>query len=504
MPRLLWSLGCVCLTLALIFAFEAVSPASDTPELSHKSSGRLVGGKVRLVFAPAKKPKKSNSKKAKAEMTAESDSADSDKAADAGNPTGGLKFSRDIAPILVSNCMGCHNEKAMTKNGKFDLSTFEKLVNQPAASGDPSVVPGKPEESHLYLRLTGEEKPRMPRGGNNRRLSENAIEKIGQWVKEGAKLDAGIDPKAQLASFAASPEQLRKDELSKMSGDQRDKIVETKGLERWKQANSKVTPEITPSKSFLLFGNLPKDRVTASLKTLETQWGQIKSLVPVDSVQKVGLYVFNDRTSFVEFARTVEKRDVESTDNITSNLSDSEPYIAVIDPAGGKEEPAAAAAPKKASRSRRSEGGGEVERSLAGVITEALANGAVKREGKAPVWLSSGIGAYFSAKVDPRSTFALKLRRTAFDVFDQGWVSKGSEILGGEGKVEDIRAVGYAMVETMATDPRSRPYVSRFVREMLAGGEKLDDCLQGTFEMSRDVYLAWTGEFVQEHFASRR
>ncbi len=37
---------------------------------------------------------------------------------------------------------------------------------------------GMPDESHLYLRLTGDETPRMPRGAN-RQLSEAAIEKVG-------------------------------------------------------------------------------------------------------------------------------------------------------------------------------------------------------------------------------------------------------------------------------------------------------------------------------------
>jgi len=451
----------------------------------------------------AKPKRKSPSKKKKSEGAPEKKATTAEPGSTP-ETTDGLKFSRDIAPILVNNCLGCHNEKAMTKNGKFDLSTFDKLMNKEAASGDVVVVPGKPEESHLYLRLTGEETPRMPRGGNNRRLSENAIERIGQWVKEGAKLDAGFDPKAQLSSYAASPEQLRRNELSKMPASERDKIVETKGLERWKKGNAKATPEVFPSKAFLLFGNLPKARVTSTLKIVETQYGQIKSLVPVDAVQKVGIYVFNERTSFVEFARSVENRDVDALEQSTANLSDSEPYVAVIDPLAGREEPAGSSA-KKASRSKRSEGGAsDVERSLAGVITEALATGAAKREGKAPIWLSSGIGAYFGAKVDPRSPYVFKLRRSAYDVLEQGWVSKASDALGGESKPEDIRAVGYAMVEAIVSDPSSRPRFARFVHEMLAGGEKLDDSLQSVFDSTREQFLAWTGQFVEQHFASRR
>ena len=73
------------------------------------------------------------------------------------------------------------------------------------------IEPGKPDESHLVLRLRGEETPKMPEGNKN--LAEAAIEKIASWVKAGARLDPGIDPKATLDSYAPTSEQLRIAEL---------------------------------------------------------------------------------------------------------------------------------------------------------------------------------------------------------------------------------------------------------------------------------------------------
>ena len=80
----------------------------------------------------------------------------------------GLKFSRDIAPILVGNCIRCHNPER--KRGKFDLTTFEKLMG--GSDVEKVIEPGKPDESHLVLRLRGEETPKMPQGNNNN-LSED-------------------------------------------------------------------------------------------------------------------------------------------------------------------------------------------------------------------------------------------------------------------------------------------------------------------------------------------
>ena len=82
--------------------------------------------------------------------------------------------------------------------------------------------------------IKGEEKPKMPVGARNN-LSEEAITKIENWVKAGALLDAGKDASAPIVSYASSVDDLRKFELAKMTPEQRDKQVETIGIERWKK-----------------------------------------------------------------------------------------------------------------------------------------------------------------------------------------------------------------------------------------------------------------------------
>lgn len=501
MSRILCSLACICMTLAIVTTWDGDSTASASSSSSGPSGdGETSRPPVRRIKQAVKKPRKKGSPKKGARPAPAADKEDAPKEGatkPAEGAADGLKFSRDIAPILVGNCSNCHNERAMAKNGKFDLGTFDKLMNLKAGSGDVVVVPGKPEESHLYLRLTGEETPRMPRGGGNRRLSEAAIEKIGQWIKEGARLDAGIDPKASIASYASSPDQLRRDELAKMTPEQRDKLVETKGLERWKKGNSKATPTVTPGKSFMLFGVLPKDRVTATLKLMEAQYAQIKGLTSGNLVQKIGIYVFNERTSFVEFVRSNENREIEATELGTANLADSEPYLAVLDPLGGRDEPPPAAAKKRVRTKKVEEDAGGATRSLGGVLSEYLASGMVRREGKAPIWLSSGLGAFFGERVDPRSPYAIRLRRDLYDQLEQGWISKASDALGGETKPEAIRAVGFGIVGAILSNPQSRQLFPSFVREMLDGGEKLDEVVQNLFGMNRNEFLQRTGEYVE-------
>lgn len=507
MSRALWSLGFVCLVVAIAARSDgaAAGPEPGGPQEGRQVvvSGTLGGTHVHIIRIAQKKPRKKAAKKgAPTDASPDTAAAKPAETADGGD----LKFSRDIAPIFVGNCIGCHNEKGMTKNGKLDLTTFEKL--QKGGKDGAIVVAGKPDESHLYLRLTGDETPKMPRGAGNRPLSVAAIERVGDWIKAGGRLDAGIDPKALLTSYAPSAAQTRQNELAKLPVAERHALVEAKGLERFKKGSPKAKPEVTSSKSFMLFGNLPRDRISATTKALETQYSQLRSLLTPDSkgdpVMKVGVYIFNDRASFVEFIRGYESRDVASAEVSTANMADAEPYVAVLDPLGGGEAPASS--PKKSARSRKSaEADAGAPRSLAGVIVEALAAGEVKREGeKAPLWLGLGLGAYFASRVDARAQSTQQLRNVAFEQFAYGWNNRASDALGGEAKPDTIRAVGFAVVDALQSTPQTRPYLPAFVRIMLRGQEKMDDALQNVLGLNREQFLEVTGQFVGSRYGRAR
>ena len=298
-------------------------------------------GNGRRTKAARKKGSASDkSKTKKADSTGKDKTASKKADADSGK----LRFSKDIAPILVANCTGCHSgEGDGLKKGKLDLSTFEKL--QAGTPEHKVVLPGNPDESTLVLRIKGEIEPRMPQGANTK-LSDAAIAKIERWVKEGATLDSGNDAKKPIASYAASAEQVRRAEVAKMPVGERDKKTEEIGLSRFKQANPNLKPEVVHSDHFMIFSTLPKDRATSTLRLLENQIGQLKRILgpaATDWPEKVSIYTFPTRKDFIEFARTVEARaEVDAEESASGRLSVAQPYVAVVDPQGGrKEEPGA-------------------------------------------------------------------------------------------------------------------------------------------------------------------
>jgi hypothetical protein len=472
---------------------RGAAPGTGQAGPDQKSRAKL-GPRI-ISTAQKSAKKKSRTKKG---MPKKEESAETAPANPAPANDNGLKFSADIAPILVNNCTRCHDGKKKA----FDMTSFEMLMK--GAKSGKVIAPGTPDESHLVLRIKGEETPKMPQGGNNN-LSEEAIAKIELWVKEGARLDPGIDPKAPMAKYAASPEMLRKAALAKLSPEERDKAVEKVGLERWKKGNSKSTPDVTPSAHFLLFSNLPKERATATLKVLEQKYTQLKALLgpsALDWPEKTSLYVYNDRNSFVEFTRNVENRDVEQDTLGTAKFGVQEPYVAVADPLGGKEETPVSTT-RRTGRSRKSEDeeSTSAERSLSSLLTENLASGVLSNAGKPPQWMTLGFGAYLASTTDPRSPYTQRLRRSAYQQAELGWNRKALDALGDQTKPEDIRAVGFAINEWLAAS--SKNAYPAFVQGILAGGDKLDDVIQNVLGGTREEFLAYSGQWVARYGGGR-
>ncbi|MCZ2341269.1 MAG: hypothetical protein LC104_05665 [Bacteroidales bacterium] len=105
-----------------------------------------------------------------------------------------VSFINDIAPILKENCLACHEPKK--KSGKYDLSTYERVMI--GGTNGEMVIPGKPDESELYTLMIATEGRRMPPENKGEPVSREKAALVRRWIAEGAKIDAGISPKADL------------------------------------------------------------------------------------------------------------------------------------------------------------------------------------------------------------------------------------------------------------------------------------------------------------------
>src|SRR5438067_8217292 len=107
---------------------------------------------------------------------------------------GPVSFINDVAPILKENCFACHDAKK--KKGKLEMTSFETF--RKGGTKDDPVTPGKPRESLIIDLLTSSGPERMPPKENGDPLSKAKVQVVAKWIEEGAKLDQGIDPKADL------------------------------------------------------------------------------------------------------------------------------------------------------------------------------------------------------------------------------------------------------------------------------------------------------------------
>ncbi|MBX3452622.1 MAG: DUF1553 domain-containing protein [Planctomycetaceae bacterium] len=100
-------------------------------------------------------------------------------------PAGPVDFRRDIAPILETHCVRCHQPK--NAKGELSLTTAEGVF------GSGVVVARDPSGSSLLVQVTsqGGEPPAMPREGKP--LDERAVSLLRRWIEEGAAWPEGAE-----------------------------------------------------------------------------------------------------------------------------------------------------------------------------------------------------------------------------------------------------------------------------------------------------------------------
>ncbi len=100
--------------------------------------------------------------------------------------SGPVSYYRQIRPIFQAQCWGCH-QPAQAKGG-YVMTEFEALLKG-GESGEPAIVPGKPDESPLVDLITPlGDTAEMPKGKPP--LKPEQIELIKLWIKQGARDDS--------------------------------------------------------------------------------------------------------------------------------------------------------------------------------------------------------------------------------------------------------------------------------------------------------------------------
>ncbi len=131
-------------------------------------------------------------------------------------PTGKetVRFSLDIAPVLVANCLDCHAQK---DGRRADADGFVPRFLAGGQSGNPW-KPGNRDDSLIVKKLKGMAGARMPL--RKPALDDDVIAKFETWIAEGATFD-GANP-AEALPVLASTSRAKSLSHDDLSADRRD------------------------------------------------------------------------------------------------------------------------------------------------------------------------------------------------------------------------------------------------------------------------------------------
>ncbi len=98
-----------------------------------------------------------------------------------------VEFNRDIRPIFSDRCFTCHGPDAATRKTKMRLD-MESTAKIELRGGRRSIVPGDPDASEIYRRISSDNKTvRMPPAYMGReKLTPREVELIRDWIAQGA------------------------------------------------------------------------------------------------------------------------------------------------------------------------------------------------------------------------------------------------------------------------------------------------------------------------------
>ncbi|MDA7527541.1 PSD1 and planctomycete cytochrome C domain-containing protein [Planctomicrobium sp.] len=100
-------------------------------------------------------------------------------------PSSNLFFDEQIAPLLATRCLSCHNESE--KKGGLNLS--REATARAGGENGATITPGTPDQSLLWEKISTDEMP------PEHPLSQAEKELVRQWISNGAKWGTDrIDP----------------------------------------------------------------------------------------------------------------------------------------------------------------------------------------------------------------------------------------------------------------------------------------------------------------------
>ncbi|WP_230275091.1 c-type cytochrome domain-containing protein [Rhodopirellula halodulae] len=382
-----------------------------------------------------------------------------------GAPTGDetVSFARDVAPLLVKNCTGCHLDAMQTRGG-LRMDTLAQLLR--GGDSGQALSPGNGESSLIVQKLRGTAGDRMPAGGRPP-LADNEIQLISTWISEGAKVDQAlvqtpmkvVTAQAWLAAAASSEVSERRADLAEE--DFRLAGADVSRLQKHSSDHFAVWGEVSPATLESVAQSAEK-ALAAARKFLPAASG-----APEDYFHgKASIYVLPKRYNYSEFSKMVEGRSVPSDWSSHWKYDGIRSYVAVVASERDDEEQIA-------------------ERVAAPVASLAV----VSRGEGVPRWFAEGLGTTISGGESKRDRNE-NMRRQAELITAVGSLKSGKDFLNGKLPPERSDRMAVALAESFLSRQNRRGFDA--VMRSLQSGQPFPAAFQSGMKTTPLAYVdAW-------------
>lgn len=357
-----------------------------------------------------------------------------------------IKFSRDIAPVIASQCLDCH--AGGQPSGQLGLDTFQRMLAGNQNSG-PIITPGKGADSLLVKKLKGEAGQRMPL--RKAPLSDETIAKFQKWIDEGATFDGG-DPRMSVARVAAiyAAGQMTHEELAQ---------ARVQDAQRnWRLANPDVTPDQVETTNFLLMGNVGEDRLREIGDVAEKLVPRLAQMfkLPTDKPivkGRITIFAVNRRFEYSEFGRMVERRELPDTQRGHFRFTITDAYACIYPP--------------------QTDSDGALEP----LIAEQIAGVLVESHGEVPSWFSQGSAWEVAARIGPKDRRTVE--RDNYVTNAASKMTKADDFLTNKLPPLDASVMNYSFVKFLMGRNNANKYQQ--LLSALKGGAKFEPAFRSIY-----------------------
>ena len=365
-----------------------------------------------------------------------------------------VSFSRDVAPILVGECKGCHLDSDRPR-GNLNMNNFASILR--GGDAGPMLVPGKSSESLLIKKLLGT-------GGGNRMppqrdpLKENQIALIKKWIDEGATFDgnAPTTPTKVIAAVARAAsldhEALSADRL---------KLAEA----NWAKALTNVKPLKLDRSEIRAFGTVTDERLQELVNSAEDMIEKSKSNLGLEKNEplvkgKLTAFFFEKRYDFNELSLMLEGHALPKDTRSSWKNDTVDVYIAMaVDPSVelGSLQP-------------------ELCRVIGAAGVSAMSMGV-------PNWFADGMGYTIAERAFPKAEDVKAWRPAAVEAGRK--VKRIEDLIDGKLSQQITGLAGFQLVTLLRQDGAT---FKRFIADLHAGKE-FDGAFQKNFKSGANDWI---------------